>query len=251
MHWVIGSKKQMNKQKGNTLAIVMILLVIITITGTLAIRQSLVSLGVATNSQAQQLLLQNSDAALFSIENKESTILNLSVSGMFGSIEDADDVGKELVFCYLGDQSTFFKLDRASLIAMDNTGKIDNSSWGNEGYCKVDSSSNFFTSGRKAVMTQIFVSYPDTANDVAFLGQLRGTDLPSAKLEQQRRKIIINAVSLMPSLSSASTTDINNCLSQKMSNNSDASKSITSCLTSLNVPTTTFTTEYYLGPTFS
>ena len=46
-----------------TLIVVMILLLAITIIGTMAIRQGLVSLGVATNSQAQQLLMQNSDAA--------------------------------------------------------------------------------------------------------------------------------------------------------------------------------------------
>lgn len=251
MHWVIGSKKKMNKQKGNTLAIIMILLVIITITGSLAIRQSLVSLGVATNSQAQQLLLQNSDAALFSIENKENTTLSISKDAMFGLIDDTEYVGKELVFCYLGDQATFFKSNRASLIGLNSSGKIDNSEFGSDGFCKIGSTSNFFTSGRKVVMTQIYVSYPDTSDDNVFEGHLHKTDPESSNMPSKPRKVIINAVSLMPSLSTASSTDINDCLSKKMSNSTDTTKSITSCLTALNVPTSTFTTEYILGPVFA
>lgn len=54
-----------NKQRGATLIVVLFLLLAIIVLGTLAVRQSLVSLNIATNSQAQQLLLQNSDAAFF------------------------------------------------------------------------------------------------------------------------------------------------------------------------------------------
>ena len=53
------------KQEGATLIVVLILLVIITMIGTLAIRSSLTTLNIATNSQAQQLLVQNSDSAIF------------------------------------------------------------------------------------------------------------------------------------------------------------------------------------------
>ncbi|MGB9040137.1 MAG: PilX N-terminal domain-containing pilus assembly protein, partial [Acinetobacter calcoaceticus] len=46
----------MKVQKGSTLIVVLILLLVITVIGTLAVRQSLTSLYIATNSQAQQLL---------------------------------------------------------------------------------------------------------------------------------------------------------------------------------------------------
>jgi len=58
-------------QQGATLIIVLVLLVAITVIGSLAIRSSVLSLRVSTMSQAQQLLLQNSDAALFKIEDPE------------------------------------------------------------------------------------------------------------------------------------------------------------------------------------
>ena len=60
----------MKNNQGHTLLMVMLVLLMVTIIGTLAIRQSLVSLNVATNGQAQQLLLQNSDSAHFKFEEK-------------------------------------------------------------------------------------------------------------------------------------------------------------------------------------
>lgn len=55
----------MKVQKGSTLIVVLILLLVITVIGTLAVRQSLTSLNIATNSQAQQLLMQSSDSVLY------------------------------------------------------------------------------------------------------------------------------------------------------------------------------------------
>ena len=45
-------------QQGATLIVVLILLVVITVLRTLAIRLSMVTLKIATNSQAMQLMLQ-------------------------------------------------------------------------------------------------------------------------------------------------------------------------------------------------
>ena len=63
------------QQHGSTLIVVLILLLAITIIGTLAIRQSMVSLNIATNSQAQQLMIQNSDAATFNVEDTNNLLL--------------------------------------------------------------------------------------------------------------------------------------------------------------------------------
>lgn len=99
-----------SQQAGSTLIIVMILLVAITVIGTIAVRQGLVSLNIATNSQAQQLLLQNSDAAFFNVEQEDNIIKSLSTSGMFGYIDGANNKDKELVFCFRGDQADFLIL---------------------------------------------------------------------------------------------------------------------------------------------
>ena len=69
-------------QVGATLIIVLLLLVAITLIGSLAIRSSVLSLKVSTMSQAQQLLLQNSDAALFKIEDPAQLMKNMALNGM-------------------------------------------------------------------------------------------------------------------------------------------------------------------------
>mgnify|MGYP006365971663 CR=1 FL=1 len=76
-------------QAGATLIVVLIFLVAMTVIGTLAIRQSMVSLSVATNSQVQQLLTQNSDAAVFKAENPGDLAYALSPAGLFGSDKTA------------------------------------------------------------------------------------------------------------------------------------------------------------------
>ena len=48
-------------QIGATLIVVLIFLLAITVIGTIAIRQSMVGLNIATNSQVSQLVMQNSD----------------------------------------------------------------------------------------------------------------------------------------------------------------------------------------------
>ncbi len=59
----------MKQQKGATLITVLVILVIITLLGTIAVKMGIVGLKIATNSQVSALLLENSDAALFNVEN--------------------------------------------------------------------------------------------------------------------------------------------------------------------------------------
>jgi len=91
-------------QNGAAFIVVMFVLLLVTIIGALAIKQSLTGLSIATNSQIQVLLQQNSDAAFFAIErdNKDNTILqrNLSSLGMLGLVKSDQFLNKEVVFCY-------------------------------------------------------------------------------------------------------------------------------------------------------
>lgn len=237
----------LNRQKGATLIVVLILLVALTVIGTLAIRQSLVSLNIATNGQAQQLLIQNSDSATFNVENPNNLIRSLARDGMFGFIKGSTNKGKELIFCYRGDQSQFFNLSRASLI-YEQIGSIVNNSLGVSGYCQLGSQ-NFFTSNRRAVLTQVSVSFVEGGNVKPFQFYIRGTDPEKAKIEQTER-VVVNTVSLIPSLSTATDEEINTCLSTRLSNTDIPAHSIATCLSSFNVPFTVHVTEYTLGQAF-
>lgn len=244
-------------QQGATLIVVLILLMLITIIGTLAMRNSLTALNIATNSQAQQLLIQNSDAAIFNVENPRLLIRNLGYDGIFGFIKSDANRGKELVFCYRGDQADFFDLSKASVIMWEESGTApSNNSFGLDGYCKLGST-NFFTSGRRAVMTQVAVKvYVDPSGvESPFEYMQQGTDTDSAKIDKAE-KIMVIATSIIPALSSASDSDINNCFSTRMSQVSIPAgvttpatgfdKSVSECLQDLGVPVNTQVTEYNL-----
>ena len=69
----------MKQQKGATLIIVLVILLMITILGTIAVKSGILGLKIATNSQVNALLLENSDAALFGGVSKSMLTLNEAI----------------------------------------------------------------------------------------------------------------------------------------------------------------------------
>lgn len=249
-------------QRGATLIVVLFLLLAIIVLGTLAVRQSLVGLNIATNSQAQQLLLQNADAAFFNVEREDNIIQSLSSSGMFGYISGATDKDKEMVFCYRGEESGFFDISRASLIYWKSGQQSPtNNEFGTSGYCNADeSTTNFFTSGRKAVMTQVAVKFTTISENDPFFGAQFGTDDETVKFDRTK-PVKVFAVSVMPTLTNASSAAINNCFTNHMSEvtvpegtsvalNATSRKTVTECLSDLSVPYTSHVTEYVIVQDF-
>lgn len=252
-------------QKGNTLIVVMGLLVLITIVGTLAIKSSLVSLNIATNSQGQQIMTQSSDAALFMIEDKTQLNRYLAGNGLLGYLKGPANKERELVFCLRREQPKFFDINAASVIYW-GSGQYSpkNNMIGTDGYCNVNLSTDY-TSGRKAVITQVAVRYTATPSD-PFQFSARGTDGEVAKVEESER-VMVHSTSLMPTLANdVSATAINDCLSKHLNLSMlprdatyNATKpaekeayekgqiSVSKCLEGLNVPHTTQVVEYKLS----
>lgn len=204
-------------QVGVTLIVVLLILVAITVIGGLAIRSSILSLKMATVSQAQQLLIQNSDAALFNVEDPNQLVRNMALNGMFGYIKGEANVGKELVFCFKSGNTNFFWLSNASLISWNGTA-IQNDGLGPNGFCKMES--GFFTSGRSAVITQIAVKASDRTNAIAFQHMQKGTDPESSK-KDPAQMYTIYATSIFPNLSSSELSDsalktaVNTCFNSR------------------------------------
>ncbi|PVZ89459.1 pilus assembly protein PilX [Serratia sp. S1B] len=245
--------KYKTSQQGATLIVVLIILLFMTIIGTLAIRQSLVSLNIATNGQAQQLMLQSSDAAIFQVEDPTQLTRYGYSDSLLGYPSKTENIGKEIVFCYRGTQSSFFDFSKISVMEwLDGDTAPTGTTLGSQGYCSVGSSSNDFTSGRQAVMTQVTIQFVNSESSRPFENALLGTDTQTTKLPENQ-KAIIHAVSLMPTLSSASDDSINTCLSKRMSNpvapsgvvaTGTATQTVSQCLAALNVPFTTQVTDY-------
>lgn len=221
----------MNKQQGATLIMVLILVLLITVIGTLAIHSSTVGLKVATNSQIQALLLENSDAALFYIEDPRSVARQLAQDGMFSYFNAAANSEDELVFCYRAAAQRFFGLDQASVISPNGaTTKI-----GERGFCK----SNQFATGRPAVLAQIYLK--KNIESAAPLSQLtQGTSLGQAVLPIISHQIGVTVISVLPSFSRISSTQIEACFKKN-------SSQVSQCFSQYNVPYNTQHADYVVG----
>lgn len=184
-------------QHGATLIVVLLLLVAITVIGALAIRSSTTQLRVATASQAQQLMLQNSDAALFQLENPSELSRQMALNGMFGFIKAEDDSGKELVFCYKAGDTNFFDFTKASLINWDGN-TVTNTGLSQLGFCKIDS--GYFSTHRKTVMTQVAIKAADMSEAAAFQHMQTGTDVETAKADPAQLYTVV-ATTIFPNLS--------------------------------------------------
>ena len=140
----------MKKQHGATLIVVLIILVMVALLGTWAVKSSILGLKISTNSQVRSLLLENSDSALFNIEDPNQIARQLALDGMFSYFNSIDNANDELVFCYRSSSmATFYSPDKVSVIDQDgNTTKM-----GITGFCKAGE----FASGRSAIQAQIYL----------------------------------------------------------------------------------------------
>lgn len=259
------------KQQGMTLIVVLILLIAITAIGSLAIRSSTTQLRIATAGQVQQLMLQNTDAALFQVEHPDDLARHMALNGLFGFIKAEDDSGKELVFCYRAGDTDFFSLNRASLIRWDGN-SVNNSGLSALGFCRMQS--GYFSTSRQTVMTQVAVKAADLSNIEAFQHMQTGTDVDSTKADPGQLYTVV-ATTIFPDFGTkVDDTKINNCFSNHFnaipetradairgSLGSDpteeekelvrlATLTVSRCLSDLGVPTHTQVATYSLMQTF-
>lgn len=193
----------MKNQKGSTLIIVLIVLLLVTIIGTVAVKTSILGLGLATNDQVNVLLLENSDSALFNLENPQAVSRQLASDGVYGFFNSGNsDV--ELVYCYRQNQTKFFSMDLASTIN-------ENGAWtksGTRGYCS--NSAGSYSSVRNAVITQVYVR--KSQNTVAPLSNFpKGTSAGSTGLPVVKNTVSVTVISVLPRFTSITDAQLNGC----------------------------------------
>ncbi|WP_287907931.1 hypothetical protein [Acinetobacter sp.] len=239
-------------QKGSALITILIIVILIMIIGAISVRSGLLGVKIATNSQAIHIMNQNTDAAFLKVED-DSQIPNYVLgTGLFGYPKLDENRGKELVVCYRGSSDKFYALSQASWVYLNN-GQIKTQDIGGSqtpGFCQIDDSKKGFTSGRAAAMTQVSIrvgGISSTENPFDFMQE--GTDGESGKLDDPVR-LVATATTVMPTLSSASSAEINKCM-QKLSYVDSQTvardMTISGCLESISVPYKTQVSEYSLG----
>lgn len=242
----------MKKQKGSTLIVVLLLLLVVTIIGTMAIRQSLTSLNIATNSQAQQLLMQSSDAVLYRIGGSGFAQTSGNPTSLLGYALQKQ--GSEVVFCFRSqvNANSTFSVGNTSLLQW-NDSNSDISVDGVSGFCDL-SASNDYASKRKAQLTQVAIAVNPVMNTTNKPLQFvtLGSDLDSlGKLDtEQAKKIRVYVTSILPNLvpSGVTATQVSNCLKRPNETPlSGTATTVSNCLQSLGVPYNTQIQDFSLN----
>ena len=221
----------MKQQKGATLISVLVILIVITLLGTIAVKMGIVGLKIATNSQVNALLLENSDSALFNIENPAEVERQLALDGMFAYFNSAANADDESVFCYRAAQNAFYDFSKASAIAADGT----TTKIGVDGFCKA----NQFAMGRSAVLSQVYLTKNATTS-TPFAGVPKGTSLGQSNVPVTMHNIGATVISVLPSFAGATTTQIENCFKQRAS-------AVGACFDGLGIPYNMQHSDYTVG----
>lgn len=225
----------MNKHQGSTLVIVLIVLILVTLIGAMAVRTGIFGLRLATNSQIQALLLESSNTALFNLENPQYIQRQMAGDGMFSYFNATENANDELVFCYRASQKQFFSMENASVITSNgNTNKI-----GVKGFCKA----THFATGRSAVLAQVYLKKnisDDQAKAFDHVPQGTGLGASLEKMPIKYHSVSATVISVLTSFASATNSSIEDCFRKK-------STEVAQCFKDLNIPFNSQRADYLVG----
>lgn len=225
---------KMKYQQGSTLIIVLIVLLLVTIIGTIAIRTSIFNLRLASSNQINNLLLKSSDTALLSLENPDLVEERMTAVGMYGYFLLPGNEDHELTFCFDSNQNDLFSLSKASII---NSGRL-----GVEGYCK----KNTFSTGRKAVITQVYLKKLDTAQASPFSNSPTGVGLGTGNFLNLKKNLMsATVISILPAFSGITEAQLNECF--RKTSNPNVSDNVAACFRDNGVPYNIQYSEYAVG----
>ena len=227
----------MKKQLGSALIIVLVILVLVTLIGTLAVRSGILGLKLATNSQVSALLLENSDSALFNIENPDQVARQLALDGMFAYFNSSANADDELVFCYRAAQASFYSFSKASAITVDGT----TTKIGVDGFCKASQ----FATGRSAILSQVYLTKVSTAS-APFSAVPKGSSLGQGNIPATTNNIGATVISVLPSFASATSTQIEACF-KRPSIKPATGQTVGECFDNLGIPYNMQHADYVVG----
>ncbi len=253
------SKHTPHAQRGSTLIAVLMILIMITVMGVIAMRQGLTSLNVATNAQVQSLLVQSADTVLNQINQISVADINkiTSLANVTGGALISTDPNREYVFCYRPTNTDPFGLFiNSNVIQGQVDGTVSKLDIGGGGFCDLTAATDYGSS-RKATITQVAVTQPvdpSILKPMALLNQdgtnvSGGTPLPTGFTTQQRLRVI--STSMLPAFSASPVAAVQtDCIEGKVSDNADAPlqnvENLTDCLARKGMPANTQVQEYSL-----
>ncbi len=245
-------------QRGSALIGVLFILLLITVLGAMAMRQSLTSLNISTNAQVRQYLVQSADTPINQFtqlnQNPALFLKMLSQSGILGSAQSSSATVPlgEYVYCYRPTSSLPFGsvLNVAVIQGVPSAAPNFISGNSTNGFCNIKSD---FGSNRAATVTQVAVTIPTTATAVGCQTNC-GTDQGNGLQSTGSYRVRVTSTSLLPAFSRTDLDTVQtNCLGSgstpgQISDNTDPSltgtQSLTDCLAIYGVPASTQVQEY-------
>lgn len=191
-----------NSQKGATLIVVLLLLVLIMLAGSIAVKRSATDLKTATSDQINTLLLQSADSANQKLESviKNQPMAVDSGLGMFGYFMDKENPDRqqdEFVYCF--DPKT----DKYNIVGGYFL-KPDGGKVGSGEACDASKTTSFVT-GRNISMVQVSVApspVGTSGNEEDFGKTELGESISGVNSSISKTSFDIRSTSLIPSYNS-------------------------------------------------
>lgn len=241
-------------QEGVTLIVVLLFLMLITLVGIMAVKRSTTDLKVATADQVDTFLLNSSDSANKRIEKvfdndtdqdyKDAVIKGSGMFGYYLSEVGSTNRDDQYVFCYNPRLSSFGQLSQASIVKPNGSLVMTSSS----GYCDISKSASY-ASARSNVVTQVNITRPSKAvvGQGGFKSVTQGSGIQANKPANESAVFDIRSTSILPSISNASKSQINNCLKKPIApNDGGTTKSMDECMKDEGIAAKTLVQQAYV-----
>jgi len=240
-------------QQGVTLIVVLLFLMLITLVGIMAVKRSTTDLKVATADQVDTFLLNSSDSANKRIEkifdndtDKDYKDAVIKGSGMFGYyLSEAGSANRDdqYIFCYNPRLASFAQLSQARIVKPNGGAVMTTSS----GYCDI-SESNSYASARSNVLTQVNITRASKAvvGQGNFKSVTQGSGIQANEPSNESAVFNIRSTSILPSISNASKSQINDCLKKPIDPSDGTTKSLDECMKDEGIATKTLVQQAYV-----
>lgn len=225
-------------QKGVTLIVVLVGLLVITTVGAIAVKQSRGDLNIASSAEARSVMFWSTDLAYSKIEAYSQLDDSRQKGTFVGEVLSRDD-NAEIVFCLRPLENKLFNSGKYTVL-------LDTKSWGTKanGNCIVGTT-NDYTSKRGTMLTQISgkkTPIDETAkNFEAFADQYEGSDSGTGVQNAAKRFSVYSTTVLPVYAATTKDSDISNCLKNEVNDDYKEEpgkkiESVSDCLSKLGVP---------------
>jgi len=228
------------QQRGVALIVTLVILVVVTFMGLIAMRAGLLQVAMSTNSQVNVLLFQSADAGVSTIEKTINDNVLAATVGNGPLVVVGDNPGSEIVGCLI---KTGSGIRQGTTVATASSPER----------CDAGAVTDRI-SGRDVVIVQTSLKTPGIAG-AGSSPPPKGADFSGTEADlvpgtgDLPEYLLVFATSVMPNYGSATSAEINECLKKPQDDEWDPAgiETVTDCLTTANASFHTAVQEYAFG----